>query len=728
MILDSTLKSLEVLLGGAVTTNELPVVVAYADNTTTAFTPGSTDTQTSGVTAVTIVAAPAASTQRQVKFISIYNKDTVSATVTVQMNDNATLRIVVKKALAVGDTLIYTPDEGWYVAFVIAAGAGAALTRVDDTNVTLVLGGTPSTALLQATSLTLGWAGTLAIARGGTGQATATAAFNALDPLTTLGDLLYHDGTDSVRLAGQITTTRKFVRQTGTGAVSAAPVWDTILAADVPGSALTKTDDTNVTLTLGGTPTTALLAAASLTLGWTGLLGVARGGTGAGAFTLGSVVFAGVAGVYTQDNANLFWDDTNNRLGIGNAAPARTLDVSDSTNDGSRIRVANVAGGLVQLRLAGAHGTIAAPTGIVSGDLFTEILLQAYDGATDYFTGSSITTRAAETWSGTARGTDLELWTVKKTTTTQARVMVLKDSGAVDIGVTDTPTYTTDINQLGMAAIWNAAGVTFTGIKLNITDTASAALSLLMDLQVGAVSKFRVDKTGLVTAAVAIPAGSGGTGLASYAVGDLLYASGATTLAKLADVASGSILASGGVGAAPAWSASPSITGLTLSGTLAVGTTAQTGSSNRFRMLQSLCQVTRSATLSVSDNVESAVVTFDTEDFDTDTIHSLVSNTSRLTVPIGGKWMVIANVAWATMSTSAGRSSVYIYKNGVKIGPGYAQDNIRNAVSQTEPTNNLQIVLSLAANDYIEMTVYQNSGAAVNMLAATRFGIFYIGE
>lgn len=45
--------------------------------------------------------------------------------------------------------------------------------------------------------------------------------------------------------------------------------------------ALTKTDDTNVTLTLGGAPTTALLTAASLTLGWTGVLSLARGGTNA---------------------------------------------------------------------------------------------------------------------------------------------------------------------------------------------------------------------------------------------------------------------------------------------------------------------------------------------------------------------------------------------------------------------------------------------------------------
>lgn len=45
----------------------------------------------------------------------------------------------------------------------------SALTKTDDTNVTLTLGGTPSTALLQATSITAGWAGTLSGARGGTG-------------------------------------------------------------------------------------------------------------------------------------------------------------------------------------------------------------------------------------------------------------------------------------------------------------------------------------------------------------------------------------------------------------------------------------------------------------------------------------------------------------------------------------------------------------------------------
>src|SRR5436305_7517784 len=48
-------------------------------------------------------------------------------------------------------------------------------TKVDDTNVTLTLGGTTTDSLLTSVSFTLGWTGTLAVARGGTGAATVSA-------------------------------------------------------------------------------------------------------------------------------------------------------------------------------------------------------------------------------------------------------------------------------------------------------------------------------------------------------------------------------------------------------------------------------------------------------------------------------------------------------------------------------------------------------------------------
>lgn len=57
---------------------------------------------------------------------------------------------------------------------------GQTLSRTDDTNVTLTLGGTPGTALLQSVSMTLGWTGTLATSRGGLGGATTPTSAKGL--------------------------------------------------------------------------------------------------------------------------------------------------------------------------------------------------------------------------------------------------------------------------------------------------------------------------------------------------------------------------------------------------------------------------------------------------------------------------------------------------------------------------------------------------------------------
>jgi hypothetical protein len=59
-------------------------------------------------------------------------------------------------------------------------------------------------------------------------------------------------------------------------------------------------------------------------------------------------------------------------------------------------------------------------------------------------------------------------------------------------------TLTASAPVLNLAQTWNNGAVTFTGVKLNATDTASNAASLLMDLQVGATNKFKIDKAGNV--------------------------------------------------------------------------------------------------------------------------------------------------------------------------------------------------------------------------------------
>lgn len=115
IVLDST-DTIKAVLGGAVTTNELPIVASFVDVAAPdTYEPDSGHTLTTGAAAVTAVAAPAAGKRRQVKFLSIYNKDTVSATVTVLFDRSATSRELVKIALAVASTLIYTDGEGFRV-------------------------------------------------------------------------------------------------------------------------------------------------------------------------------------------------------------------------------------------------------------------------------------------------------------------------------------------------------------------------------------------------------------------------------------------------------------------------------------------------------------------------------------------------------------------------------------------------------------------------------------
>ncbi len=73
----------------------------------------------------------------------------------------------------------------------------------------------------------------------------------------------------------------------------------------------------------------------------TGGSGMSIGGTVTSA-TAGSVLFANAGPVLAQDNANFYWDDTNNRLGLGTASPAAWLEVEDAANSNSALELASL--------------------------------------------------------------------------------------------------------------------------------------------------------------------------------------------------------------------------------------------------------------------------------------------------------------------------------------------------------------------------------------------------
>jgi len=87
--------------------------------------------------------------------------------------------------------------------------------------------------------------------------------------------------------------------------------------------------------------------------------------------------------------------------------------------------------------------------------------------------------------------------------------------------------------------------------QLTAATTPVAGTEVLPIVQSSATKKLSI--ADLAPGLSTITAAKGGTGQTSYAVGDLLYANTTTTLAKLADVATGNALISGGVGVAPLW-------------------------------------------------------------------------------------------------------------------------------------------------------------------------------
>jgi hypothetical protein len=104
LILDATNKSIEVAMSGAAATTNPDFTAAWADDTGSAFIEGASDGALNGTSAVTLVAAPGASTRRVIKTITIENKDTATVTLTISYNNNGTLRTIAKVTLNIGDT------------------------------------------------------------------------------------------------------------------------------------------------------------------------------------------------------------------------------------------------------------------------------------------------------------------------------------------------------------------------------------------------------------------------------------------------------------------------------------------------------------------------------------------------------------------------------------------------------------------------------------------------
>lgn len=127
-------------------------------------------------------------------------------------------------------------------------------------------------------------------------------------------------------------------------------------------------------------------------------------------------------------------------------------------------------------------------------------------------------------------------------------------------------------------------------------------------------------------------------------------------------------------------------------------------------------RVFNSASQSVAAAPAVGVLSFDSERFDTAAVHRTDLDQSRLTAPTAGLYLATVNVSWEPNATGA--RELNLRKNGAAIVARSVMAGVAGG-NTTEQT--ITSLVSLAAGDYLETTVRQNSGGALNVQTAPEF-------
>lgn len=201
---------------------------------------------------------------------------------------------------------------------------------------------------------------------------------------------------------------------TGTGVSGQVAFWS---------GTSTLSGDTDLTFTTDTLTATKIIVPTSVTIS---------------TMTAGSVVFAGTAGLLSQDNSNLFWDGTNNHLSIGHtdspdvALDGRGLSIVKANAEASNFSF-GTAGLVSGFRGVSARGTVGTPTATQTDD-GTFVGFQGHTGSA-YTAGKAlITLRAGEIFSATNQGSYITFDTTPLASTTRAERFRIGPSGQWGIG------------------------------------------------------------------------------------------------------------------------------------------------------------------------------------------------------------------------------------------------------------------------------------------------------
>lgn len=124
------------------------------------------------------------------------------------------------------------------------------------------------------------------------------------------------------------------------------------------------------------------------------------------------------------------------------------------------------------------------------------------------------------------------------------------------------------------------------------------------------------------------------------------------------------------------------------------------------------CLLKEGSGQSINNNVATAM-TFTTEETDIGDMHSNVSNTSRITVPVGGAGLFFVSAQVSFTPNNTGYRLLALYKNGTPIqGAESTQQQVTN---QSRMSLSVATLITLADGDYLEAFVTQTSGGALTI-------------
>lgn len=112
MNLDSTQKSIKVVLGEGKATAECDIVASYTDNGPALVLNASNDTTTNGTISVTAIAPPPPNIERTATEVLVFNADSINHTAAIVLVIGSANRVMQEGTIRPGETLIYaTPPR-----------------------------------------------------------------------------------------------------------------------------------------------------------------------------------------------------------------------------------------------------------------------------------------------------------------------------------------------------------------------------------------------------------------------------------------------------------------------------------------------------------------------------------------------------------------------------------------------------------------------------------------